>query len=179
MDVGYRSKIWRVAVIFDSQIIYTTGLLTACKLRTIPLLRIPSLTPPPTTHPPTHPTPPPPHTHIHNHTHTCTYTQLMVTIGNDNANSFWEHHYHGERLPADMEREIRENFIRAKYQVKSWIPTHTGEGRENLSQLLCISVKTNNLMRTLELLVHGADVSCVWAVWRPFGVYYSDLIVTR
>ena len=45
----------------------------------------------------------------------------MVTIGNDNANSFWEHHYLGKRLPADVEREIREEFIRAKYQVKSWI----------------------------------------------------------
>ena len=108
-----------------------------------------------------HPSPlgPPSLLHTHTHTHTRTCTQLMVTIGNDCANTFWEHHYHGDRLPADMEREIRENFIRAKYQVKSWIPTHTGEGRDNLSQLLCISVKTNNLMRTLELLVRGADVS--------------------
>jgi len=102
--------------------------------------------------------------------------KLMVTIGNDNANSFWEHHYHGEHLPADMEREIRENFIRAKYQVKSWIPTHTGEGRENLSQLLCISVKTNNLMRTLELLVHGADPCYVLPDVKDLDTNHGELI---
>ena len=83
----------------------------------------------------------------------------MVTIGNDNANSFWEHHYPGKRLPADVEREIREEFIRAKYQVKSWIANPSGEGKEALSRQLCSSVMTSNLMRTMELLVHGADVS--------------------
>ena len=88
----------------------------------------------------------------------CTH-KLMVTIGNDNANSFWEHHYLGKRLPADVEREIREEFIRAKYQVKSWIATPSVEGKEALSHQLCSSVKTSNLMRTMELLVHGADVS--------------------
>ena len=85
--------------------------------------------------------------------------QLMVTIGNDNANSFWEHHYHGTRLPADVEREIREQFIRAKYQDKSWIDNSSREMKEALNRKLCSSVKTNNLMRTMELLVHGADVS--------------------
>ena len=83
----------------------------------------------------------------------------MVTIGNDNANSFWEHHYLGKCLPADVEREIREEFIRAKYQVKAWIASPSGEGKEALSRQVCSSVKTNNLMRTMELLVHGADVS--------------------
>ena len=85
--------------------------------------------------------------------------QLMVTIGNDNANSFWEHHYHGTRLPADVEREIREQFIRAKYQDKLWIDNSSREMKEALNRKLCSSVKTNNLMRTMELLVHGADVS--------------------
>ena len=85
--------------------------------------------------------------------------QLMQEIGNDNGNRFWEKHWSGERLPADVEREIRENFIRAKYQMKSWIPRPTGESKEALSRLLCISVGTSNLIRTLELLTHGADVS--------------------
>ena len=89
------------------------------------------------------------------------HMQLMVTIGNDNANSFWEHHYHGTRLPADVEREIREQFIRAKYQDKSWIDNSSREIKEALSRKLCSSVKTHNLMRTMELLVHGADVSYI------------------
>ena len=83
----------------------------------------------------------------------------MNTIGNERANLFWERHsQHRERLPADVERDIRENFIRAKYQVKSWIPTSTGESQETLNKLLRVAVKTDNLMRTVELLTLGADV---------------------
>ena len=85
--------------------------------------------------------------------------QLMNVIGNERANSFWERHsQRKERLPADVERDIRENFIRAKYQVKSWIPTPTGESKETLNKLLRVAVKTDNLMRTVELLTLGADV---------------------
>lgn len=82
----------------------------------------------------------------------------MVDIGNDSANKFWENHYQGERLPQDVERDIRENFIRAKYEIMSWIPRPTGENKETLTKLLCVCVKTNNLMRTIELLAHGAQV---------------------
>ena len=83
----------------------------------------------------------------------------MNVIGNERANSFWERHsQHREKLPADVERDIRENFIRAKYQVKSWIPTPTGESQEALNTLLRVAVKTDNLMRTVELLTLGADV---------------------
>ena len=64
-----------------------------------------------------------------------------------------------ERLPPDVERDIREGFIRAKYQDKSWIPTPTGESQDMLNKLLCVAVTTDNLMRTVELLVRGADVS--------------------
>ena len=82
----------------------------------------------------------------------------MVQIGNDNSNSFWEKHHTKECLPADVEREIREPYIRAKYEMKSWIPRRTGESKEMLSQLLCIAVENGDLMRTIELLAHGADV---------------------
>ena len=82
----------------------------------------------------------------------------MVTIGNDNSNNLWEKHFVGERLPADVERVIREDFIRAKYQTKSWIIRPTGETQENLNKLLCVSVASDNLMRTVELLAHGANV---------------------
>ncbi len=82
----------------------------------------------------------------------------MVDIGNEKANKFWENHYQGERLPHDVERDIRENFIRAKYETMSWIPRPTGESRDALTKLLCVCVKTNNLMRTIELLAHGAQV---------------------
>ena len=89
------------------------------------------------------------------------HMQLMNAIGNERSNSFWERHLQEEKLPADVERDIREGFIRAKYEVKSWIPTPTGESRETLSKLLCVAVKTDNLLRTVELLTRGADVS-IW-----------------
>ncbi len=83
----------------------------------------------------------------------------MVDIGNNSSNNFWEKHFNGECLPHDVERDIRENFIRAKYETMSWIPRPTGESQESLNKLLCVCVKTNNLMRTIELLAHGAQVN--------------------
>ena len=62
------------------------------------------------------------------------------------------------RLQADVVMEIREPFIRAKYEMKSWIPQPTGESPEQLNQLLCIAVTTSNLMRTIQLIAHGAEV---------------------
>ena len=92
------------------------------------------------------------------HAGTLSLVQLMVDIGNENSNKFWERHYNGDRLPHDVERDIRENFIRAKYEIMSWIPRPTGESQEVLNKLLCVCVKTSNLMRTIELLAHGAKV---------------------
>jgi len=85
----------------------------------------------------------------------------MVDVGNENSNGFWERHFSGSRLPADVERDIRENFIRAKYETKSWIPRSTGESQQALDKLLCVAATTNNLMRTIELLAHGAQVTNV------------------
>ena len=89
----------------------------------------------------------------------------MVEIGNDRSNLFWEKHCKQERLQSDVERDIRESFIRAKYQDRSWILQPSGESREALSRQLHICVASNNLMRTIQLLVHGADVS-VYAIFR-------------
>ena len=82
----------------------------------------------------------------------------MVAIGNDRANRFWEYHYVGEKLPHDVEREIRETFIRSKYQGRSWIPPAESSSKEQLSRQLCENVKTGDLLKTLSLVVHGADV---------------------
>jgi hypothetical protein len=85
--------------------------------------------------------------------------RLMVEIGNDRSNQFWEKHCQQERLQAGVERDIRESFIRAKYQVRSWIPQLPGEDRGSLSRQLFACVASNNLMRTIQLLAHGADVA--------------------
>lgn len=78
-----------------------------------------------------------------------------MRIGNDNSNKFWEHHCQGERLPADVEDEIRENFISAKYVTRSWIPQNSVE---NMDLMLCESVATEHLMKTIELIALGANV---------------------
>lgn len=85
----------------------------------------------------------------------------MVKIGNGNSNSFWEHHYKGERLPANMESEIRENFIHAKYVTRSWIPMTTVETKDALSSHLCENVTSDSLMKTIQLIALGANVSLV------------------
>ena len=87
------------------------------------------------------------------------HTQLMLKIGNDNSNSFWEHHYKSERLPANVEDEIRENFLSAKYVTRSWIPQQCVENKDSLDQLLCENVATDTVLRTIELIALGANVS--------------------
>ena len=55
-------------------------------------------------------------------------------------------------------RDIRENFIRAKYELKAWIPRDAHSLHEVLNKKLCQVVKTDDVMATLELIVHGANV---------------------
>ena len=82
----------------------------------------------------------------------------MILIGNDNSNQFWEHHCRQDRLPASVEREIRENFIRSKYQTKCWVP-RCELSKEELSHQLCAAILGDDLMDTVRLLTQGADVS--------------------
>ncbi len=83
-----------------------------------------------------------------------------MDIGNGESNSFWEKHCKGSRLPADVEKEIREEFIRAKYLTRSWIPVSTVDGSgPSFNELLCENVATDNLLRTIELMAQGANVS--------------------
>lgn len=85
----------------------------------------------------------------------------MVEIGNNNSNLFWESHYKGDKLAAKVEREIRVDFLRAKYLTRSWILTEEGETKESLNRKLCTNVTTINILRTIELLALGADVSAL------------------
>lgn len=83
----------------------------------------------------------------------------MVEIGNDNSNSFWQRHYKGDRLASNEEKEIREDFLRAKYLTRSWVQSEEGETKDSLSLKLCENVTTDNYLRTIELIAQGADVS--------------------
>ena len=83
--------------------------------------------------------------------------QLMNAIGNENSNRFWEKNFTGERLAANTEREVRQNFICSKYEHKLWIDMVL-EKQEVLNKLLRVSIKGANLMRTVELLASGAKV---------------------
>ena len=67
-------------------------------------------------------------------------------------------------------RDIRENFIRAKYELKAWIPRETHSLHEVLNKKLCQVVKTDNVMETLELIVHGANVRS--SVCLSINVHY-------
>uniref|UniRef100_A0A1X7TTF8 Uncharacterized protein n=2 Tax=Amphimedon queenslandica TaxID=400682 RepID=A0A1X7TTF8_AMPQE len=91
---------------------------------------------------------------------TDTLINLMVTIGNYSANLFWERHFKGERIPTDCPREIRESFIRSKYESKSWVPDNALANQEELDKALCSAVIDDDLMLTTELLVKGANPCC-------------------
>ena len=55
-------------------------------------------------------------------------------------------------------RDIREAFIRAKYETKAWVP-RSGSSSETLSKALCVSAATANVQRSYELICGGASVS--------------------
>ena len=55
-------------------------------------------------------------------------------------------------------RDIRENFIRAKYELKAWIPREDSIPPDLLNKRLCEAVKTDDVITTLQLIVHGANV---------------------
>ena len=55
-------------------------------------------------------------------------------------------------------RDIREAFIRAKYETKAWVP-RSGGSAETLSKALCVSAATDNVQRSYELICGGANVS--------------------
>lgn len=55
-------------------------------------------------------------------------------------------------------RDIREAFIRAKYETKAWVP-RSGSPPETLSKALCVSAATENVQRSYELICGGASVS--------------------
>ena len=81
----------------------------------------------------------------------------MVAIGNEKSNKFWEKNYSGTRLPANTERETRQNLICSKYEHKLWVDL-VQEKQDVLNKLIRVSVKGDNLMRTIELLASGAKV---------------------
>ena len=74
-----------------------------------------------------------------------------------------------------MNRDIRENFIRAKYELKAWIPRDSYTPHDVLNKQLCQTVKTDDVMATLELIVRGANV-CVClstrCVYNPVENYH-------
>ena len=61
-------------------------------------------------------------------------------------------------MPCYIRRDIREAFIRAKYENKAWVP-RSGGSPETLSKALCVSAATDNVQRSYELICGGASVS--------------------
>ena len=63
------------------------------------------------------------------------YSQLFQTIGNEKSNQLWEKHCQSARLDPEAPREIRESFIRTKYESKAWIPRTTKDSPEVLNKV--------------------------------------------
>ena len=97
------------------------------------------------------------HVHIYMYNHTCTYCILHVLC------SLLLCVYvcilvHLVYLVRVLCRDIREAFIRAKYETKAWVP-RSGSSSETLSKALCVSAATANVQRSYELICGGASVS--------------------
>ena len=56
-------------------------------------------------------------------------------VGNKKSNVFWEKHCQSVKLESSSPREIREMYIRTKYESKAWIPRNVGDTSEVLSKV--------------------------------------------
>eukprot|EP01090_Pellita_catalonica_P002679 TRINITY_DN1224_c0_g2_i1.p1 TRINITY_DN1224_c0_g2~~TRINITY_DN1224_c0_g2_i1.p1 ORF type:complete len:690 (+),score=160.69 TRINITY_DN1224_c0_g2_i1:269-2338(+) len=85
---------------------------------------------------------------------------LMKTIGNAKANSIWEFNVSQSLKPsASSDRETRDRYIRAKYQLKRFIERPTPELSKNLNKYLYEATMENDLLGVYKLIAQGAEVN--------------------
>lgn len=98
---------------------------------------------------------------------TPTLVELLICLGNDEVNSLYLDRYHGEKLSADEQTDIRKTFIIAKYKDKAWLkkgiagsmPDNVIDEQIAINSALCEASLNGTLTETLHLLLQGASPS--------------------
>ncbi|KAK3576086.1 hypothetical protein CHS0354_014089 [Potamilus streckersoni] len=86
--------------------------------------------------------------------------EILQVIGNKNANDFWAR----KTTPKDQINEnslpeVRQKFIHQKYREKKFCNLHhLSQDKNSLNMALLQSVKTDDVLTTMEILFSGADV---------------------
>ncbi|XP_065059203.1 arf-GAP with Rho-GAP domain, ANK repeat and PH domain-containing protein 1-like isoform X1 [Rhopilema esculentum] len=91
---------------------------------------------------------------------TSSLKQLMKTVGNKKANSFWEKKLpEDDKIKPDSSSEKRYEFIFSKYKEKRYIHFSQYYGQEdNLGMALRENVTTDDVLQTLQLIICGAPI---------------------
>uniref|UniRef100_H2ZF76 Small monomeric GTPase n=1 Tax=Ciona savignyi TaxID=51511 RepID=H2ZF76_CIOSA len=95
------------------------------------------------------------------------FTKILDKTGNLIANSVWEGLINNEVVKPDLQtsREVRETFIRDKYERKLFLPKLSAKYAADISSSLCYAIADGNSQLTMHLLAHASrdDVN------RPVG----------
>eukprot|EP00795_Rhopilema_esculentum_P014727 gene14727-5827_t len=84
------------------------------------------------------------------------YTAIMSNIGNEYANSLWEHSLHGKKKPhPNSSREERENWIQSKYEVKEFLDS-LPKSHMTLGQQIIDAVSRDDRRSCYPLLIHSS-----------------------
>ena len=84
---------------------------------------------------------------------------VIKDVGNERANHVWEGNTGPKERPgADCSREEAEQWIRAKYIDRSFLPSPPAALKDSDSSLLFDAAAEGKVTLVLELIAHGADM---------------------
>ncbi|KAL3880515.1 hypothetical protein ACJMK2_032749 [Sinanodonta woodiana] len=95
--------------------------------------------------------------------------KILKVIGNKNANDFWAKHTTSkEQIKDNSLPEVRQKFIHQKYREKKFCKLHPlSQDKDSLNMALLESVKTDDVLTTMEILFSGADTPSCLKTCRP------------
>ncbi|CAB4040320.1 arf-GAP with Rho-GAP domain, ANK repeat and PH domain-containing 1-like, partial [Paramuricea clavata] len=89
--------------------------------------------------------------------------RLMVEVGNEISNKFWQYRLpEDDQISPESSSQAREEFIRKKYVQRMYRHVSPLYGDPvALGEALKLSVCTNNIEKTMQLVFCGADVKYI------------------
>jgi Putative GTPase activating protein for Arf/Ankyrin repeats (3 copies)/PH domain len=85
---------------------------------------------------------------------------MMMCIGNQAGNAIWEHKVAPGQRPTKETNQTRSMWIRAKYEMKSFVPPCT-MSQQDKDDALFRCINENDALQMLQFIIHGANVNVV------------------
>ncbi|GAB1598832.1 arf-GAP with Rho-GAP domain, ANK repeat and PH domain-containing protein 1-like isoform X2 [Argonauta hians] len=92
---------------------------------------------------------------------TTSLIELLLRIGNDNANNFWEFNKNPDYvIDWETNEAERKLFIENKYKNKAFVNFHHSyKNREELNEAFLKAAQEDDVLKTMRILYSGADIN--------------------